>query len=51
VKYELFSDVEVEPTDSSFKRAIKFAQSKPFDAFVAVGGGETATTPVTIVDR
>lgn len=30
-------DVRVEPTDSSFKAAIKVAQSEPFDAFVAVG--------------
>lgn len=39
IKASLFSDVEIEPTDSSFKRAIAFAQSKNFDAFVAVGGG------------
>jgi alcohol dehydrogenase class IV len=33
----LFSRVRVEPTDSSFKDAIQFAQSEPFDAYVAVG--------------
>ncbi len=44
IKYELFTDIEVEPTDSSFKRASAFASSLPFDAFVAVGGGSTMDT-------
>jgi hypothetical protein len=33
----LSSDVRVEPTDESFKHAIRFAQQHQFDAFVAVG--------------
>jgi alcohol dehydrogenase YqhD (iron-dependent ADH family) len=32
-----FSGVRVEPTDTSFKQAIAFAQADNFDAFVAVG--------------
>jgi alcohol dehydrogenase class IV len=38
----VFSNVRVEPTDSSFKEAIDFAKTNgPFDAFVGVGGGST----------
>ena len=35
----LFDQVEVEPTDKSFKEAIEFASNGGFDAFVSVGGG------------
>lgn len=31
----------IEPTDSSLKKAIAWAQAGQFDAFVAVGGGST----------
>ena len=34
----------MEPTDVSFQEAITFARSKPFDAFVAVGGGSVIDT-------
>ena len=44
VDYALYDQVRVEPTDQSFKNAIRFAQSQPFDAFVAVGGGSTMDT-------
>ncbi len=44
VTYEIFDDVEVEPTDSSFQRAIRFATAGKFDSFVAVGGGSTIDT-------
>ena len=44
IAYSLFQKVRVEPTDSSFKDAIEFARSEPFDAFVAVGGGSTIDT-------
>ncbi|MGD9076919.1 MAG: iron-containing alcohol dehydrogenase, partial [Desulfobacteraceae bacterium] len=44
IEYSLFDQVRVEPTDGSFKEAIKFAQSAAFDGFVAVGGGSTIDT-------
>ncbi len=44
VEFLLFDRVHVEPTDASFREAIAFAQSQPFDAFVAVGGGSTIDT-------
>lgn len=44
VDFEVFDDVEVEPTDSSFQRAAKFATAGKFDSFVAVGGGSTIDT-------
>jgi hydroxyacid-oxoacid transhydrogenase len=44
ISYELFDRIVVEPTDASFKDAIAVAQSEPFDAFVAVGGGSTIDT-------
>jgi len=44
VAYTLFDRVHVEPTDSSLKEAIDFANANPCDAFVAVGGGSTIDT-------
>ena len=40
----LFDQVSVEPTDDSFKLAIKFAQSENFDGYVAIGGGSSIDT-------
>ena len=40
----LFDQVEVEPTDESFKEAIEFASNGGFDAFVSVGGGSSIDT-------
>ena len=40
----LFDQASVEPTDISFKQAIKFAQEGNFDGFVAVGGGSSMDT-------
>ena len=40
----LFDQVEVEPTDESFKEAIEFASNGNFDAFVSVGGGSSMDT-------
>jgi len=36
--------VRIEPTDTSFKKAIELARSTPFEGFVAVGGGSTIDT-------
>ena len=44
ITYSLFDRVRVEPTDQSFQEAIQFANSEPFEAFVAVGGGSTIDT-------
>ena len=40
----LFDGVNVEPTDVSFKKAIRFAVEGAFDGFVAVGGGSSIDT-------
>ena len=40
----LFDQTSVEPTDISFKAAIKFAEEGKFDGFVAVGGGSSMDT-------
>jgi hydroxyacid-oxoacid transhydrogenase len=44
VQYEVFDQVQVEPTDVSIQSAIKFCQSRNFNAFVAVGGGSVIDT-------
>ncbi len=44
VDFEIFDDVEVEPTDSSFQRAAEVAAAGKFDAYVALGGGSTIDT-------
>jgi hydroxyacid-oxoacid transhydrogenase len=44
IGYELFSEVSVEPTDSSFRAAADAAARGGFDSFVAVGGGSTIDT-------
>ncbi len=40
----LYSDVEVEPTDRSFKAATTFAAEGNFDGFISVGGGSVMDT-------
>ena len=40
----LYDQSSVEPTDISFKEAIKFAEDGNFDGFVAVGGGSSMDT-------
>ena len=44
VGYDLFTEISVEPTDSSFKRAAEVATEGNYDSFVAVGGGSTMDT-------
>ena len=42
--FAIFDEVEVEPTDTSFLAAAKFATEGQFDALVAVGGGSAIDT-------
>ncbi|PAA46091.1 hypothetical protein BOX15_Mlig006094g1 [Macrostomum lignano] len=44
VPFDVYPDVRVEPTDSSFKAAIKAAGAANYDAFIAVGGGSVIDT-------
>ena len=44
IDHVIFTDVEVEPTDRSFKNAARVATEGGFDAFVALGGGSTIDT-------
>ncbi|VVC95515.1 probable hydroxyacid-oxoacid transhydrogenase, mitochondrial [Leptidea sinapis] len=44
INYKVYDKVRVEPTDSSFKDAIKFAKEGNFDSFVAIGGGSVMDT-------
>lgn len=37
VTFEVFTDVTIEPTDVSFKRAIDWAKKGGFDSYLAVG--------------
>jgi hydroxyacid-oxoacid transhydrogenase len=40
----LYSEIHIEPTDTSFQEAIQFAKEGNFDGYVAVGGGSTIDT-------
>jgi len=40
----LYTDLEVEPTDRSFKAAADFARDGAFDGYVSLGGGSTMDT-------
>src|SRR6185295_4604472 len=44
LSFAVFDGVEIEPTDTSFLAAAKFASEGSFDSFVAVGGGSTIDT-------
>ena len=44
IEHELFAGVRVEPTDGSFREAIRVAAEGRFDGYVAVGGGSTMDT-------
>ena len=41
---EIYNEVEVEPTDRSFKAGSRFASEGKFDGFVSVGGGSVMDT-------
>jgi hydroxyacid-oxoacid transhydrogenase len=40
----LYSEARIEPTDASFKEAIRFAQEGRFDGYVGIGGGSSIDT-------
>jgi hydroxyacid-oxoacid transhydrogenase len=44
IPYAIYDRVRVEPSDESFLDAIAFGNERPFDAFVAVGGGSVIDT-------
>ena len=44
IPYAVYDRVRVEPSDESFLDAIAFGNERPFDAFVAVGGGSVIDT-------
>ena len=44
IEYAIFDRVRVEPTDTSFLDAIRFAAEGDYDGFVADGGGSTIDT-------
>ncbi|CAF1022345.1 unnamed protein product [Rotaria sp. Silwood1] len=44
IKYNIFDKIRIEPTDTSFKRAIDFACQGQYDGYVAVGGGSVMDT-------
>jgi hydroxyacid-oxoacid transhydrogenase len=44
VEVEIYDEIEVEPTDASFKKAAMFAAEHDFDAYVSVGGGSVMDT-------
>ena len=44
IEATVFSDIRIEPTDASFKVAIKVATEGNFDGYVALGGGSTMDT-------
>ena len=44
IPYAVYDRVRIEPSDESFLDAIAFGNERPFDAFVAVGGGSVIDT-------
>ena len=44
VRFSIFDQVRVEPTEESLQDAIRFATDGDYDAFVAIGGGSTIDT-------
>ena len=44
ISYTVFDDVYCEPTQKSMQAAIDFSRAKPYDCFLAVGGGSVIDT-------
>jgi len=44
IDVEVYSEVHVEPTDASFRKAADFAKGGRFDGYVSVGGGSVIDT-------
>ena len=44
ISYEIYSDVEIEPTNESFMDVIEFSRKGGFDGFLAIGGGSSMDT-------
>ena len=44
VLYDLYTDIRVEPSDTSLQEAIAFASETEYDGYLAVGGGSTIDT-------
>ncbi|MEM7678972.1 MAG: hydroxyacid-oxoacid transhydrogenase, partial [Myxococcota bacterium] len=44
VDVELYAEVRVEPTDTSFRDAVKFASDGRFDGYISLGGGSVIDT-------
>ncbi len=44
IDYAVYAEVEVEPTDRSFKASAEFAREGKFDGFISVGGGSVMDT-------
>ena len=44
IGFDIFSELSIEPTDASFKRAAEVACEGNYDSYVAVGGGSTIDT-------
>lgn len=44
IAFDVYDQTRVEPTDESMWNAAKFARTKEFDAFVAIGGGSVIDT-------
>nr|CAD2148244.1 unnamed protein product [Meloidogyne enterolobii] len=44
IAFEVFDEIKCEPSQQSMQLAINFARKKPFDCFLAVGGGSVIDT-------
>jgi alcohol dehydrogenase class IV len=44
IDVEIYNEVEIEPTDRSFKAGAAFARDGKFDGFVSIGGGSVMDT-------
>jgi len=44
IKFILFAECSVEPTDNSFKKAINFSIDNDIDGFIGIGGGSSIDT-------